>query len=139
MAKLNASFSSVKGQKESFQAPADEKPGKSAAEVAASGPDGCMMPPSNCLPRPIPAKALDLLVALALERFNGRPNHGFIVNVGRTLPRPARGTPRWYPTASKTFGEATEAYAWPRSLGPIAVSRCSSSRLRRFCISHVRG
>ena len=34
MAKLNVSFSSVKGQKESFQAPADEKPGKSAAEVA---------------------------------------------------------------------------------------------------------
>jgi hypothetical protein len=33
------------------------------------------------------AKALDLLVALAMERFNGTPNSGFIVNVGPTCFR----------------------------------------------------
>lgn len=34
MPKINVSFSPVKGQKESFVAPVDERPGKSAADVA---------------------------------------------------------------------------------------------------------
>src|SRR5262249_5917815 len=43
--------------------------GSSAAEAAASAHERCMDAPHRCLFRPTPAKTLDSLVALAVERF----------------------------------------------------------------------